>query len=147
MNRLFIRWLVFLTAAWSVSCSHENPAVTSPTPISTTRTSIATPTISSVSPTSAAVGSGDVTVTITGSAFQSEHNHIASFAIWQAKDAWEDLLTTFVSSTELRVVIPARLLAQRGSAELIVANGDEMTWSDGGGSAYPKSNAVSFAID
>jgi hypothetical protein len=56
-----------------------------------------------------------------------------------------DLLTQFVSDTQLQATVPARLLAIPRVWELSVVNGDVMGWTDGY-QAYPKSAAIPFTV-
>jgi hypothetical protein len=61
--------------------------------------------------------------------------------MWSGKD----LLTRFVSPTELTAVVPAALLTQPGTVRVWVINGDSMGISDGF-RGYPTSNAVDFIV-
>lgn len=86
-----------------------------------------TPSISSLSITSATVGSGDTTITVTGTNFTS-----TSIAQW----AGTNIGTTYVSSTQLTVVIPAANLTTAGTYSITVRNPDTSTTS----------NAVTFTV-
>ena len=105
------------------------------------------PSIRSLSPTTAIAGSREITITITGSGFQTGRigNFTSSFAVWSASGLEAELLTRYVSETQLTAVIPANLLNDPASARVRVVNGDSMGWSDGY-RGYPKSNALSFAV-
>ncbi len=71
------------------------------------------PVLSSISPGSATVGSGPVTLTVSGLNFES-----ASEVEWNGAS----LTTTFVSGTELTAQIPASDLAAASSAQVTVSN-------------------------
>ena len=102
-------------------------------------------TISALSPESAMAGSSDVTLTITGANFENFKSQVG----WstdptdpQCCNTWLD--TTFVSSTELKAVVPAALLQNPGAAQVFVETGDPMGMTDG--VAYPRSNPVAFTV-
>jgi hypothetical protein len=100
--------------------------------------------VSSITPTTALAGSGDTVVTIDGSGFTSASPTGPpqySFAVWGD----DELLTRFVSSSQLTAVIPAKFLITPTTAQLFVVNGDGMGWSDGYKN-YPRSNRVTFTI-
>lgn len=78
-------------------------------------TSPSTPSITSLSVTSATVGSGDTSVSITGTNFTSN-----SIAQW----AGTNIATTYVSSTSLTATIPATNLATAGTYSITVHNSD-----------------------
>lgn len=105
-------------------------------------------TITSISPSSAPAGSGDLTLTITGSNFKNDRLQM-SVAAWTSSptdshccNTW--LETTFVSSEELVAVIPANLLKNPVAARVFVEIGDPMGMSDG--VTYPKTNSVVFDV-
>jgi hypothetical protein len=78
----------------------------------------------SVSPDSVAAGSSDVTVTLLGSGFEGQlHNR--SYVFWVA-GAKTLLASTFVTSGELKAVIPAALLSSPAVVRIIVLTGDSM---------------------
>ena len=107
-----------------------------------------TPSLSSLSPATAIAGSDDITMTITGSAFQANPwpPGPSSFAMWSESNGGETFLSTrFVSDTQLTVIVPAKLLKDPKFAQVFVVNGDWMGWSDGY-RGYPQSTAVSFAV-
>jgi len=79
--------------------------------------------IDSITPTSVAAGSPDLTLTVTGSGFR-DGNFIGSRAVWSVKDSVTNLATTFVSSTELRVVVPATLLSDTVVAHVYLLSRD-----------------------
>jgi len=76
------------------------------------------PNFTSINPQSATAGSGNVTLTVTGSNF--EPGSMVTFG----KDA---LITQFVSPTELQATIPAADLATAGREYVFVSNGDDTT--------------------
>lgn len=76
-------------------------------------TSNAAPSLASVSPSSTSAGSGNMILTVTGSGF-------VPGAVLQWNGA--DRTTTFVSSTQLTVAIPASDVSQAGTATLTVNN-------------------------
>lgn len=93
------------------------------------------PTITSLSPNTIKFGGGsDVPMTVTGTNFvQSPGNPVNSVVKWNANN----LVTTFVSSTQLNAVVPAALVASVGNATVTVVNP-----TPGGGT----SNGVTFTI-
>jgi IPT/TIG domain-containing protein len=121
----------------SVACGASSPTVSQPSPLPQPTT----PTVSSVSPSTATAGREDLAVTIRGFGFQSG----VSFAVWSATGVETDLLTRYVSDSQLTAIIPAKLLKDAASAQVSVVNGDSMGWSDGF-RRYPTSNAFSFAV-
>jgi trimeric autotransporter adhesin len=144
----FTRVLLIAIVTLSAACGQAptRPTVTEQPPITTVPSS-PTPavlSISSLSPATAAAGSADITVTITGSGFQPPQIATASscFAVWS-----DDIIlnTRYLSDTQLTAVIPASLLKDPASAQVIVVNGQTMGWSDGY-TGYPRSNALSFTI-
>jgi hypothetical protein len=105
--------------------------------------------ITSISPSTVTAGSPDVTITITGSNF--DHQFLrTSVAFWTTDpnnlhDHGTMLVTTFVNSNQLTAVIPAALLEQPVSVQVLVLTGDPMGMSDGF-FGYPKSNPVTFSV-
>jgi trimeric autotransporter adhesin len=93
--------------------------VSDPSPISLTSNSLSfdvtvpVPTITSVTPASAVVGSGAITITLTG------QNYVAGSVVLAGST---HLATTFISSTSLHAILPANLLATVGMLSLTVAN-------------------------
>jgi hypothetical protein len=93
--------------------------VADPSPISLTSNSLSfnitvpVPTISAVSPTSAVVGSGAITITLTGQNYVSGSVVLAGGA---------QLATTFVSGTSLRATLPSGLLVAVTTLNLTVSN-------------------------
>jgi len=53
--------------------------------------------------------------------------------------------TTIISDSQLKVVIPAKLLESPTSVQIVVMNGDVMGMSDGY-FGYPRSNSVTFTV-
>jgi hypothetical protein len=124
-------------------------ATSSSVTFSVTSASAASPSITSISPESAQAGSSDVTITITGSNFDNQFLH-TSVAFWTTDpsnlhDHGTMLHTTFVSSDQLTAVIPADLLHNPNSVQIVVLTGDPMGMSDGF-FGYPKSNSVTFIV-
>jgi hypothetical protein len=124
-------------------------ATSSSVTFSVTTASAASPSITSISPASAGAGSSQVTITITGSNFENQFLH-TSVAFWTTDpnnlhDHGTMLDTTFVSSNQLTAVIPAALLQNPTSVQIVVLTGDPIGMSDGF-FGYPKSNSVTFAV-
>ncbi len=94
----------------------------------------------SISPTSAVAGSPDLTLTVMGSNFLGE-THNFSQAVWSVNSSNTLLATTFVSSTQLTAVIPAALLSNTVTAQVLVQTGDPI-----GDLPLRKSNSVSFGV-
>ena len=113
--------------------SNSVPFLVSPVPAGTS-------VITSISPTSATAGSSDLTLTLTGVEFVSP-NFLRS-VVWSTSIGDTHLATTFVSSTQLTAVIPADLMANPGTAQILVE-------TVGVGSSLPptKSNAISFDVN
>ena len=103
-----------------------------------TQTGIAT--ILSINPASAAVGSADLKLTVTGSNFLGERHNLSQ-AAWSANGSITFLTTTYVNSTQLTAVVPAALLSNPVTAQVLVETGDPM-----GDTALAKSNSVSFSV-
>ena len=105
--------------------------------------------IAEISPASAPAGSSDITITVSGANFSNQDYSHTTVALWST-DAVDrhccnrDLRTTFVSNSELAVVIPAALLQNPGTAQIFVMIGDPMGISDG--VTYPISNSVTFTV-
>ena len=136
------KYLVALLFCASCADNSHPAAPSSPTPPGVT------PLISSLSPATATAGSDDITVTITGSAFQTNPwpPGPSSFAMWSESNGVETFLSTrFVSETQLTVIVPAKLLKDPKLTQVFVVNGDWMSWWDGY-RGYPQSTAVSFAV-
>jgi hypothetical protein len=98
------------------------------------------PSVSAISPTSVAAGSADLPLTITGHNFVRDAQD-TSQAVWLAGGNTTLLPTNVVSSTQLTALVPAALLSNAVSAQVLVQTGDPM--SD---PPPPKSNAVSFTV-
>nr|UXE44502.1 hypothetical protein Hi04_10k_c2476_00016 [uncultured bacterium] len=94
--------------------------------------------ISSISPTTAATGSPDLTLTVKGSNFPNVANNISQVA-WSANGSVTHLTTTFVNRTQLMAIVPAALLANPGTAQVLVETGDPTDM-------LLKSNSVTFSI-
>jgi hypothetical protein len=124
-------------------------ATSSSVTFSVTSASAAAPSITSISPESAGAGSSDVTITITGSNFENQFLH-SSVAFWTTDpknlhDTGTMLKTSFVSSSQLTAVIPAALLQNPTSVQIVVLTGDPIGMSDGF-FGYPKSDSVTFTV-
>jgi IPT/TIG domain/Galactose oxidase, central domain len=98
----------------------------------------AVPTISSISPTTAAPGSPDLTLAVMGSNFVNSAHSLSRVA-WSVNGSETLLATTFVSSTQLMAIVPAGLLANAGTAQVLVETGDPTDM-------LSKSNSVTFSI-
>jgi hypothetical protein len=108
------------------------------------------PSISSISPASVAARSSDVRLTITGSNYYNDRFLNTSIAFWTTDphnlhDHGTMLHTTLVNGGELKAVIPAALLQNPGSVQIVVLTGDSMGMSDGF-FGYPESNSVTFTV-
>ena len=107
------------------------------------------PSISSIYPSTVSAGSPDLTITIDGSNFGHFGHFIWSTAFWTTDGNLHDtgtmLQTSIVSSSQLIVVIPAKLLQSPTSVHIVVMNGDVMGMTDGY-FGYPRSNEVSFDV-
>lgn len=107
------------------------------------------PSISSISPSTVSAGNSDVTITIDGANFGHYGHFIWSTAFWTTNGNLHDtgtwLKTTIISSTQLRAVIPAKLLQSPDSIQIVVMNGDIQGMSDGY-FGYPRSNSVTFSV-
>jgi hypothetical protein len=98
------------------------------------------PTINAITPTSAVPGSADLKLTLTGSNFLGA-THNFSQAAWVANGNATLLMTTFVSSTQITAVVPAALLTDPITAQVLLETGDPM-----GNLPLSKSNSVSFSV-
>lgn len=142
--------LLFL-GLWGCGSPNEQPVQQVPsTPVSTAPAPAAPtpPFIASISPANARAGSTDLTVTISGSNFESAP-FLSTLVAWSPSDTvthccntW--LLTTFISSTQLTAVIPAALLKSPTTGYLFAETGDLQSITDG--VEYPYSNVVAFRV-
>jgi hypothetical protein len=140
-----------LLLMWELGCG--SPSTISP-PTSGTPSGVPSPStssqvITSISPVSVTAGSQNVMLTIKGSKFDNQFLR-TSVAFWTTDptnlhDHGTMLNTTFVSGSQLTAVIPAALLQDPVSVEIIVVTGDPMGMSDGF-FGYPKSNALTFTV-
>jgi len=110
---------------------------------------VGTPSITSISPSTVRAGSPDVTIRINGANFENRFLH-TSVAFWTSDpnnlhDHGTMLVTTFVNRNQLTAVIPAALVQEPVSVELVVLTGDSMGMSDGF-FGYPTSNSVTFTV-
>jgi len=74
---------------------------------------VLTPTLQSLAPNSVTEGSQAVTLTLTGSGFETDASAYAN---------GKALATTFVSSTQLQAVLPASAVTEAGSLQITVLN-------------------------
>jgi hypothetical protein len=93
----------------------------------------------SVSPTSAAVGSADVTLTVTGSAFSNDLHNKSTVVFDLGSETV--LSTTFISGSQLTAVVPANLMVNPANADIFVQTGDPM-----GSGPFVKSDKVVFSV-
>jgi sugar lactone lactonase YvrE len=77
-------------------------------------TPLLTPVLTSISPNTAQAGSGSITLQATGSNFSS-----SSVVVWNTTN----LATQFQSAVLLQATVPASLLTNAGTAQVLVANG------------------------
>src|SRR6185437_8955592 len=98
-------------------------------------------TLSSVSPSSAMAGSRDLRLTVTGSNFDSGP-HRVNRIMWTAAGVSTPITATFLNTTQLTAVLPAKLLASPLTANLTVE-----VWDFTNGSPAATSNALKFAVN
>jgi hypothetical protein len=135
---------------WDPRDADVPATVSSSVPFSVTTASAALPVITSISPPSVTAGSRNVPLTITGSDFANNGFRQTSVAFWTTDpnnlhDFGAMLDTNFVSSSQLTALIPAALLQNANSVQIVVVTGDIMGMSDGF-FGYPKSNSVTFTV-
>ena len=94
--------------------------------------------INSISPTSAAVGSSNVTLTISGSGFTANCGGCRTSVVWNNQTS---LTITSASDTELIVVIPAALLTIPVTAEISI-----QIWFHADSFPRAVSNSVAFNV-
>jgi hypothetical protein len=145
--------LLALGLSFALGCGSESlpkgAIFPSPGPSNPSTPSSPGPSIVSISPVDASAGSPDLTLTIMGLNFDHQFLH-TSVAFWTTDpsnlhDHGKVLDTTFVSNGQLTAVIPAALLENPASVQIVVLTGDPMGMSDGF-FGYPKSNSVTFAV-
>lgn len=124
-------------------------AASSSVPFNVTAPS-ASPTIDFISPANVPAGSPDLTLSIAGSNFDHTGHLHTSVAFWTTDpsnlhDHGTMLATTVVSTSQLTAVIPAALLQNPGSVQIVVLTGDPMSMSEGF-FGYPESNSVTFTV-
>ncbi len=101
-----------------------------------------TPRIQTLTPARAAVGSADLPISVGGSDFVAGVTKV----LWQSGAATDSLAVTRWSDTELGVVLPQRLLASTGQAQVRVVN---VETANATGAVYPDtcSPPASFTIE
>src|SRR5260370_11466034 len=93
------------------------------------------PTVTSLSPSSKVAGGADFQLTVNGTNFvQSAGNPVGSVVVWNKNN----LVTTFVTATQLTATVPSAFIASPGNATITVVNP-----SPGGG---PSPSGVTFTI-
>ena len=93
------------------------------------------PTVTSLSPSSTVAGGADFQLTVNGTNFvQNPGNPVGSVVVWNKNN----LVTTFVSATQLTATVPSAFIASPGTATITVVNP-----SPGGG---PSPSGVTFTI-
>src|SRR3989475_3573867 len=93
------------------------------------------PTVTSLSPPSQVAGGADFQLTVNGTNFvQSAGNPVGSVVVWNKNN----LVTTFVTATQLTATVPSAFIASPGTATITVVNP-----SPGGG---PSPSGVTFTI-
>jgi hypothetical protein len=111
------------------------------------------PTVTGISPTSAAPGSGDVTLTVTGSNFVSNTSTgtvppNGSVVQWNTGTSITQLNTTFGSASSLTATVPAALLTTESCASVLVFTGPAVDPNNpigngGGGTSAPQTFTIS----
>jgi len=153
MLKRFSRTAVGLFIVWQIACGSGTRTQSSKSNSSgagaSANAAAPTPSVSLISPGTVAAGSTDVTITIDGSNFGHYGHFIWSTAFWTTNGNLHDtgtwLTTTIVSSNQLTAVIPATLLQNPTSVQIVVMNGDIQGMSDGF-FGYPRSNVVTFTV-
>ena len=153
MLKRFSRTAVGLFIVWQIACGGGTRTQSSKSNSSgagaSANAAAPTPSVSLISPGTVAAGSTDVTITIDGSNFGHYGHFIWSTAFWTTNGNLHDtgtwLTTTIVSSNQLTAVIPATLLQNPTSVQIVVMNGDIQGMSDGF-FGYPRSNVVTFTV-
>jgi hypothetical protein len=79
-----------------------------------------------IAPNHAHIGSPEVKLTVSGSGFAAPPHHYHSQVFWVADGDTTVLATSFVSSAQLRAVVPAELLGRMDTAAVFVLTGDPM---------------------
>ena len=116
--------LIATTGTASVRVQNTSAAISAPVTFTITAKA---PTITGITPNSATAGSGALTLAVNGTGFVN-----GSQVSWNGTS----LGATFVSATQLTAPVPASLLAQPGSASVLVTNPDQS-----------QSNTVTFTIN
>lgn len=133
-KRASVRRLDLASTVLAFACSANDVVVPPPPPPPPA------PAIDAILPTSVVAGSADLTLTITGSNFV-EGRFKGSHAAWVAGGDTTLLATIFVSRTRLIAVIPAALLSDSATAQVLLKTGDLM-----GDVPLLRSNAIRFTV-
>ena len=100
------------------------------------------PTISSISPTKGNAGQNQIAINITGTGFQKPGTNARPSKAYL--DNYAELMTDFISETQLRAYLSADDIAQPKTVQITVRQKD---WDAVGNELYFSSNAVTFTID
>ena len=100
------------------------------------------PTISSISPTKGNAGQNQIAINITGTGFQKPGTNARPSKAYL--DNYAELMTDFISETQLRAYLSADDIAQPKTVQITVLQKD---WDAVGNELYFSSNAVKFTID
>ena len=121
--------------ALGLACGYSSPKASAPV-------AGTTPTISQLNPDNVNSGGADFTLTVNGTNFGSK-------AVVNWNGAAQTAGTTFVSSSQLTVAIPASMIAATGTVQVTVTNpGNPGTGIYGTGATLPEtSTATSFTIN
>lgn len=98
-------------------------------------------TLSSVSPSSATAGSPDLKLSVTGSNFDPGAHRVNQI-MWTAAGVSTPITATFLNTTQLTAVLPAKLLAAPITATLTVE-----VWDSTNDAPVATSNALKFAVN
>jgi hypothetical protein len=98
-------------------------------------------TLSSLSPSSAMAGSPDLKLSVTGSNFDSGAHRVNQI-VWTAAGVSAPITATFLNTTQLTAVLPAKLLASAVTANLTVE-----VWDVMGDVPLATSNALKFTVN
>jgi hypothetical protein len=96
--------------------------------------------ISSISPSSVTAGSGDVTLTVTGTNLDLVHSgghQTTTFMVWGS----QNLTTTVLSGTQLTVIVPASLLTAPVTVQVFIQK-----WYFADDTPFATSNSLTFTV-